>query len=110
MNGAFDISLSGLIAQRQRIVTFTADSENADSEAAPVGVKYRVELDTQTPFRKVHEPDHQHADKEGYVLYPNIDMIHEQINMMEAARAYEANLVAIKMTVEMSNNAYRILA
>ena len=44
------------------------------------------------------------------MLYPNIDMIHEQINMMEAARAYEANLAAIKMTVDMSNNAYRILA
>ncbi len=104
MNGVFNISLSRLIAQRQRmntiagniananatqdadgnispfqrrIVTFTADSENADSEAAPVGVKYRVELETQTPFHKVHEPGHQHADKEGYVLYPNIDMIHE---------------------------------
>ena len=73
MNGAFDNSLSGLIAQRQRtntiadnianatqdtdgnislfqrrIVTFTADSENTDSEATPVSVKYRVELDTQT--------------------------------------------------------------
>ncbi|MCH7685982.1 MAG: flagellar basal body rod protein FlgC [Planctomycetes bacterium] len=136
MKSALDISLSGLIAQRQRMntiagnvahmstiqdadgnaspfrrrmITFAAETENLDSQASAAGVKFQIELDYKTPFRKVHNPGHKHADKDGYVQYPNINLIIEQINMMEAARAYEANIAAIEMTSEMSDAAYRIL-
>jgi flagellar basal-body rod protein FlgC len=136
MKSALDISLSGLVAQRQRmntiagnianasstqdadgnaspfrrrIITFAAKTENLDSQAGAAGVEFQIGSDYNTPFRKVHNPGHKHADKDGYVLYPNINLINESINMMEAARAYEANIAAIEMTGDMSDAAYRIL-
>lgn len=136
MQNAFDISVSGLIAQRQRmnviagniahvsttqdadgnpspfrrrLVTFAPDVKEADAPDGAVGVTHRVEIDHTTPFRKVYNPGHRDADQDGNVLYPNMNLITESINMMEAARAYEANIAAIQTTSEMANNSYRIL-
>ena len=139
MKSALDISLSGLIAQRQRmntiagnianassttqyadgngkpspfrrrIITFAAKTESLDSQTGAAGVEFQIEQDYKTPFRKVHNPAHKLADKDGNVLYPNINLINESINMMAAGRAYEANIAAIEMTSEMSDASYRIL-
>ena len=78
---------------QRRFVTFTAQSENPRD--GPSGVKYQISVDTTSPPRRVYEPGHPDADKEGYVSYPNIDMMTEFVNAVEASRAYEANLVAI---------------
>ncbi len=130
-----DISTSALIGQRQRMnaiadnlanlnttrnadgkpspfqrrfVTFAAQSEN--SSDAPSGVTYQVSVDTSTPPRRVFEPGHPDADKDGYVSYPNIDMMTEFVNAVEASRAYEANLVAVDMTKQLANLTLKILA
>lgn len=130
-----DISTSGLVAQRQRMntiagnianlnttrdaegnpepyqrrfVTFTTDGSEPD-EAGGVGVDYRVEIDTETTPRKVHQPGHPDADADGYVAYPNIDMVTEFVNAIEASRAYEANVTAVEVSNRMSENGFRIL-
>jgi flagellar basal-body rod protein FlgC len=134
-----DISTSGLIAQRlrmdtiagnlanlqttrdadgkpspfqRRFVTFAAaDPLAADAGAAddPVGVSCQVNLDMSPP-RRLHQPGHPDADKDGFVSYPNIDMVTEFVNALEAGRAYEANVVAVEMTKQMVNLSLRILA
>ena len=136
MQSAFDISVSGLVAQRQRMnviagnianvnttqdpdgnpspfrrrfVSFAPDVQQAETPDGAVGVSHQVERDYTTPFREVYDPGHRNADQDGIVRYPNMNLIPESINMMEAARAYEANIAAIQTTSEMSNNAYRIL-
>ena len=134
---SIDISTSGLIAQRQRMntlagniananstrdadgkvspfqrrfVTFETDSNYSDTETQGVGVKFRIETDTETPARRVHNPGHPDADEEGYVSYPNINIIQEFVDAMEASRAYEANVSAIEMSKQMANLGLRILA
>jgi flagellar basal-body rod protein FlgC len=92
---------------QRRFVTFTAQSDNPETAA---GVNYQISLDTTSPPRRVYEPGHPDADKEGYVSYPNIDMSTEFVNAVEASRAYEANLVAIDLAKQGFTQSLRILA
>ncbi len=134
---SIDISTSGLIAQRhrmntiagnianvnttrnadgtpgpfqRRLVTFSADDENGKIKNEPVGVKYHVEIDSESPARRVHQPGHPDADKDGYVSFPNINVVTEFVNALEASRAYEANLATLEMTKQMANMTLRILS
>lgn len=93
---------------QRRFVTFTAQGE--DSPETPAGVTYQVSVDSTTPARRVYEPGHPDADKDGYVSYPNIDMMTEFVNAVEASRAYEANLVVIDITKQSFNQSLKILA
>jgi flagellar basal-body rod protein FlgC len=49
----------------------------------------------QTPGRKVYSPGHPDADPEGFVTFPNVNPVHEVVNLMSASRSYEANATAI---------------
>lgn len=77
----------------------------------PVGLDgvqvYGVEPTTGAP-RRVHEPDHPHADADGYVSYPHLDHAGEMALMMQTARAYEANLVALNAGRQMYAKALEI--
>ena len=57
----------------------------------------------------VKEPNHPHANSEGYVAYPNINVIREMTDMMETSRSYEANLAIMKTTTDMINRAIDLL-
>ncbi len=96
-------------AFQRRFVTFAAADSGWGSDAPP-GVTYQVGVDTTTPPRRVYEPGHPDADKQGYVSYPNIDMTTEFVNAVEASRAYEANIVSIDVTKQIANLSLRILA
>ncbi|MBI4774898.1 MAG: flagellar basal body rod protein FlgC [Deltaproteobacteria bacterium] len=63
---------------------------------------------SQAPFRKVFNPHHPHADAEGYVSMPNVELVTEMANMMDASRAYEANLAAIDTAKNMAMKALEI--
>jgi flagellar basal-body rod protein FlgC len=97
---------------QRRFVTFAAaDPADAGNSGVPAGgVTYQVSLDKSAPPRQVFEPGHPDANKDGYVLYPNIDMMTEFVNAVEASRAYQANLVAIDMTKQIANLTLKILA
>jgi flagellar basal-body rod protein FlgC len=49
----------------------------------------------QTPGRRVYSPGHPDADPEGFVVFPNVNPVHEIVNLMSASRSYEANATAI---------------
>ena len=53
---------------------------------------------------------HRYADQDGNVTYPNIDVVAEFVNALEAGRAYEANISALDVTKDMFNTSLRILA
>jgi len=129
-----DIITSGLVAQRHRLNTIAENVANinttrdAEGNASPfqrrfvqfaaqqssqkgegVGVDFQVSKDTHTPPRKAHEPGHPDADKDGYVSYPNINLVTESVNAMEASRAYEANIVSFTTTQKIGDMSLRIL-
>lgn len=58
--------------------------------------------------RRVYDPEHPHADAEGFVEYPNVDHAAEMTLMIRASRAYEANLAAIAIAQGMYSSALEI--
>jgi flagellar basal-body rod protein FlgC len=49
-----------------------------------------------------YEPNHPDANAEGYVAYPNVNVMEEMANMIEASRAYEANINAMNTAKSMA--------
>jgi len=68
----------------------------------------RVAEDPSEPVKR-YEPGHPHADKEGYVLYPNINPMEEMVNLMSATRSYEANLQAVNAARDMNTKTLEII-
>ena len=59
------------------------------------GVKVSgVYEDRVTEMNKVYDPSHPDADDDGYVTGPNVNIITEMTNMIDASRAWEANSTA----------------
>jgi flagellar basal-body rod protein FlgC len=54
--------------------------------------------ESRRPPRKIFDPHHPDANPEGYVSLPDINMMEEMVDMMSAARSYEANLSAYNTT------------
>lgn len=66
-----------------------------------------VLVDRKAPLLK-YEPNNPHADENGYVAYPNINLMEEMTNMIQATRAYEANVSAIQASKDMALSALEI--
>ena len=74
------------------------------------GVRIASIEEDKAPFRHVFEPGHKDADKDGYVKYPNVSLETEFVNMLDASRAYEANITMMETTKSMINASLRLLA
>lgn len=67
------------------------------------GVKVTgVYEDTKTEMKMVYDPSHPDANEDGYVYYPNVDIVTEMTNMIDASRAYEANATAFSASKSMA--------
>jgi flagellar basal-body rod protein FlgC len=66
----------------------------------PPGTAVRVQrvVEDQRPPRRSYDPGHPHADKDGYVALPNVNVVTEMVDLMAATRAYEANVAAVNAT------------
>ncbi len=118
MSSIFQIAGSALTAQSQRMNVAASNLANADSVAGPNGEPYRARqvvfqmdpaaganapgpvggvkvaavLESQAPARLEYQPNHPLADAAGYVAMPNVSVVNETLNMMSAARSYQANV------------------
>jgi len=68
------------------------------NNASPSGVVVDSITESKNPTRIIYDPSHPDADKEGYVEVPNVNIVEEMVNMVNASRAYEAN-TSIAQTV-----------
>lgn len=129
-----DMGASGMMAQRARMDTIAGNvlhmntTRNEQGEKIPYRRKFVVfqpgqALDRSkpgvhvakisedhSPFIRKFEPGHQDAGPDGYVEYPNVDLAIEMVNMLEASRAYEANITMMETTKQMLNATMRLLA
>ncbi len=60
------------------------------------------------PLRAVYEPGHPDANPDGYVMYPDINIVEEMANMMTAQRGYDANVTTIETVKAMYMKALEI--
>jgi flagellar basal-body rod protein FlgC len=68
----------------------------------------KVVRDDSKPILK-YDPTHPDANQDGYVAYPNINPVIEMADLLEATRAYQANVAAFQSAKTMANSAINIL-
>jgi flagellar basal-body rod protein FlgC len=118
------VAASGLRAQAGRMRVIAENLANAESTGDTPGAKpYRRQIATfashfdqalgadtvamtgvvpdHSAFIRRHEPGHPAADAQGYVLFPNVNPLVEQMDLKEAQRSYQANLGVIGATRKM---------
>jgi flagellar basal-body rod protein FlgC len=130
----FRIGGSGMSAQRARLNSISSNISNINTTRTPEGGPYRRKdvvfesVPDSASFGDVvanrlgrgeanqvqvsevmkFEPNHPDANAEGYVAYPNINLMEEMTNMVQATRSYEANVQAIQATKDMALSALEI--
>lgn len=134
---AMEIAASGLTAERGRMNVIASNLANARTtrgadgqpfkrqdpvfEAKPVAtgsfdpVLRRIRevamtgtRPDPTPGQLVHDPSHPDANAQGYVEYPNVNVVTEMVNLMTASRAYEAGVTSIESIKAMARSALKI--
>jgi flagellar basal-body rod protein FlgC len=135
---AIEIGASGLTAQRRRLEVLVGNLVNANTTRRAGVEPYRrkdvlfaasniqttfgsalddaaqgVEIagivtDKRDPIKKP-EPWNENADKDGNVLYPNINVMEEMVNVLSATRSYEADLQAVSAAKDMQQKTLEIL-
>jgi flagellar basal-body rod protein FlgC len=134
---AMEIAASGLSAERGRMNVIASNLANARTTRGANGQPYQrldpvfvarpvaggsfdpvlrnvkevtlagVRPDT-SPGQMVYDPGHPDANGQGYVQYPNVNVVTEMVNLMTASRAYEAGVTSIESIKAMARSALKI--
>ena len=59
-------------------------------------------VEDQNPPRMQYDPSHPDANPQGYVALPNVNVIEEMTDMINATRTYEANVTAVQAAKSMA--------
>lgn len=92
----------------ERGINFRDTLQNESYKLNGGGVRVARVVESQAEFTPVYNPTHPHADENGYVLMPNVSSAEENIDLMAATRAYDANLTALKVVQAMAMKALEI--
>lgn len=136
---ALEVLSAGLSAARMRVNVLASNIANAETTRTPDGGPYKRKdvvqiaqsapgsfssvldrmslakpsiaavIEDQSAPKKVYEPGHPDADKEGFVAYPNINVVATMTDLMSASRLYQANITAVETARKMSSDAREIL-
>ena len=66
-----------------------------------VGVHVAGVIESDAPLQQRYEPDHPLANEEGYVLYPNVNVVEEMTNMISASRSFQVNVEVMNAAKQM---------
>tara|TARA_R110002095_G_scaffold97941_4_gene85993 strand:+ start:1155 stop:1595 length:441 start_codon:yes stop_codon:yes gene_type:complete len=80
-----------VFAMVQEQVMAAMAGDNKSVSGAGIGVQVTGIVESDAPLRKQYEPNHPMADDEGYVFYPNVNVVEEMTNMMSASRSFQTN-------------------
>lgn len=93
---------------QERGVSFRDALKNESARVKGGGVRVTQVVESQRDFIPVYDPDHPHANEDGYVMKPNVNSTEERIDLMGASNAYEANLTALKLVQNLALKALEI--
>ena len=138
MADAIEIISNGLSAARMRINVLASNIANAETTRTPEGGPYKRKdivqvanpirdsfssvldkmsmskpsvlavVEDQTAPRKVYQPGHPDADQDGNVAYPNLNLVTEMTDMVNASRLYQANITALETARKLQDEASQI--
>lgn len=78
-----------------RHLAIPSDLFQVQKDGVGSGVQVQRIAEDQTPPRLVFDPSHPDANPEGYVAYPNVNVVQEMVDLISTTRAYEANTTAM---------------
>jgi flagellar basal-body rod protein FlgC len=109
----FDKVLNAELAQNANQLEYEDPLSEGDFGIKPIPAVSSVLVDKivrddSKPLMK-YEPNHPDANSKGYVAYPNINPVIEMADLIEATRAYQANVSAFQSAKEMANSAIDLL-
>jgi len=137
---AIEVLSAGLSAARMRTNVAASNIANAETTRTPEGGPYKrrdvvqvarsmqgtfsnvldrmslarpsvvAVVEDQADPKQVYQPGHPDANKEGYVSYPNVNVVTTMTDLMSASRLYQANVTAIETARRMSSEASSILS
>jgi flagellar basal-body rod protein FlgC len=76
-------------------------------EEAVAGVQVLGVVESDAPLQPRYEPDHPLADAQGYVYYPNVNVVDEMADMISASRSFQINVQIVEAAKTL---AQRVLA
>jgi flagellar basal-body rod protein FlgC len=139
MLSAIEVLSSGLSTARMRVNVLASNIANAETTRTPEGGPYKRKdvvqtakdipgtfsnaldrmtlkkpmvaavMEDQSEPKLVYQPGHPDANQQGYVAYPNINVVSTMTDLMSASRLYQANVTAIETARNMQSEASRIL-
>lgn len=131
LQSIFDIAGSGMSAQSMRLNTTASNLANAETPSTTEAGAYRARypmfstvqaeanaslsgspnlgtgvhvkgvLESSAPVQARYEPAHPLSDEEGYVYYPNVNVVEEMTNMISASRSFQSNVEVMNATKTM---------
>jgi flagellar basal-body rod protein FlgC len=133
----FKICGTGLSAQRAKMDVITSNLANVNTTSTPEGGPYKRKIISFTAeplkqgfdkalddavqtvkvnqvtedkdgFKKIFDPAHPDADKDGFVTLPNVNVMLEMADMITASRTYEACATAFDALKNMAMTAMNI--
>jgi flagellar basal-body rod protein FlgC len=133
-----NVSASGMSAQRLRAEVIVQNLANADTTRTPEGGPYRrkdvvfesagvgeafssvlqgeltgvtvaeIRTDDAEPLKR-YMPGHPDADKDGYVAMPRVNPAEDMVDLLGAARGYQANVAAVSAVKDMIHRSIDLL-
>lgn len=88
--------------------TFSESLSMANKHSIGKGVKVTQIVEDPSEGRLVYDPAHPDANDDGYVMLPNVNTVTEMTNMIDATRAFEANVTVMNSTKGMAMKALDI--
>lgn len=119
------IAAEGMATQQKFMEVIASNIANAETTRTPEGGPYRrqvasvggdpltgvggIEVGTDAqPGRRIYDPGHPDADADGFVLYPNVDINTELVDLMVVRRVHEANASVFQAAKSMLKRALEI--
>jgi len=97
-----------VVVASERVDGALPGSEAGGFEGQVFGVAVNGIKEDQAPPRLEYDPGHPDANAQGYVAYPNVNVVEEMVDMITASRAYEAGITALDTAVSMAERALSI--
>ena len=99
---------------KRQLVVFEEDKDfkkilgEKTTKAKYSGVKVSKIVEDEAPLTPIYNPSHPDADEDGYIYKPNVDNTKEQIDLLAATNAYNANVTALSAVKGMASKGLEI--
>lgn len=89
-------------------VASSFENELQASTAAVSKVEVSRVVEDNSPFLRKYNPQHPDAGADGFVSFPNVNIVAEMVDLQEASRSYEANLSVVMAVKNMIAKTFEI--